>query len=192
MSFSIGFGIGKKSMRINPGAAMERLAGPDRDNLQRARLVVDPLTPQTLYAGSWEGVFKSVDGGASWVNLGLTDTFIQCLVLDPLNPQTLYAGTQNGVYALTLEPTPSTAVEQLSAALPTAYALEQNYPNPFNPSTVIRFALPERGKVNLVVYNLLGQAVARLVEEVREAGIYTVSWDGRDDHGQAPLCAYII
>jgi len=50
---------------------------------------------------------------------------------------------------------------------------------------VIRFALPSRGQATLSLYNLAGQKVARLVEGVREAGTYTVSWDGRNDQGQA-------
>ena len=60
---------------------------------------------------------------------------------------------------------------------PTAYALEQNYPNPFNPSTVIRYSLPEDGPVLLVVYDINGREVARLVDEVKPAGIYEIRFD---------------
>jgi hypothetical protein len=49
-------------------------------------------------------------------------------------------------------------------AIPTAYALEQNYPNPFNPQTTIEFALVERGKVTLTIYDMMGQEVEKLVE----------------------------
>ncbi len=59
----------------------------------------------------------------------------------------------------------------------TEYALKQNYPNPFNPSTNIRFALPEQSDVTLVVYNLLGQRVATLVNETRPAGWHEVTFD---------------
>lgn len=59
----------------------------------------------------------------------------------------------------------------------TEYALKQNYPNPFNPSTNIRFALPEQRDVTLVVYNLLGQRVATLVNETRPAGWHEVTFD---------------
>lgn len=64
-----------------------------------------------------------------------------------------------------------------SGALPTAYALEQNYPNPFNPSTDISFALPNSGQVKLVVYNVLGQEVATLVDQYMEAGNHTAKWE---------------
>ena len=71
------------------------------------------------------------------------------------------------------------------APLPADYALDQNVPNPFNSSTGLEFALPEPGQVQLAVYSLVGQRVATLVEEGREAGRYTITWDGRDDDGRS-------
>jgi hypothetical protein len=58
--------------------------------------------------------------------------------------------------------------------------LEQNYPNPFNPTTTIEFRLPEAGKTKLVVYDVLGQAVARLLDENLDAGKYQVEFDARN------------
>ena len=53
------------------------------------------MTPTTLYAGTWGGVFKSTNGGGNWsaVNTGLTDTYVNALAIDPATPATLYAGT---------------------------------------------------------------------------------------------------
>jgi hypothetical protein len=69
------------------------------------------------------------------------------------------------------------------AGIPESYDLSQNYPNPFNPSTVIRYALPEASQVTMRVYNLLGQEVATLVNDVREAGYHEVVWSSRNNAG---------
>jgi hypothetical protein len=80
---------------------------------------------------------------------------------------------------------PVTVVEEeRTISLPQSFSLSQNFPNPFNSETVILFALPERGEVELAVYNLAGQQVAALVQGAREAGSYAVRWDGRDGHGR--------
>ncbi|MBI4546658.1 MAG: M36 family metallopeptidase [Ignavibacteriae bacterium] len=63
-------------------------------------------------------------------------------------------------------------------SIPQRFTLEQNYPNPFNPVTVIRYALPVSAKVNLRIYNILGQEVASLVNQEQKAGRYEVSFNG--------------
>lgn len=60
------------------------------------------------------------------------------------------------------------------------YSLEQNYPNPFNPETRIRFSIPETEHVTLKVYDILGSEVAELVNEVKEAGNYSVSFNSEN------------
>lgn len=67
--------------------------------------------------------------------------------------------------------------------LPTEFALLQNYPNPFNPSTTIRFTIPHRGHIRLVIYDLLGKEVKTLLNEELEAGEHSVTWDGKNEFG---------
>jgi hypothetical protein len=59
-----------------------------------------------------------------------------------------------------------------------SYALAQNYPNPFNPTTNITYTVDSRSMVSLNVYDVLGQQVASLVNEVKAPGQYTVPFDG--------------
>ncbi|MFA4924392.1 MAG: phospholipase D-like domain-containing protein, partial [Ignavibacteriaceae bacterium] len=61
--------------------------------------------------------------------------------------------------------------------IPAEYSLDQNYPNPFNPSTTIQYSLKESGKVELTVYNLLGQKVLTLVNEFQNSGSHLVKFD---------------
>ena len=58
-----------------------------------------------------------------------------------------------------------------------SYSLEQNYPNPFNPSTTIKFALPFTSKVKLEIFNILGERVKTLIDELKEAGYHEVIWN---------------
>ena len=63
---------------------------------------------------------------------------------------------------------------------PAVYALEQNYPNPFNPSTTINFSIAEASVVKIAIYNLLGQEVALPVNEFKEPGTHTITFDASE------------
>lgn len=64
-----------------------------------------------------------------------------------------------------------------ASIVPDRISLSQNYPNPFNPITRIEYSLPQSGDVSLIIYNLLGEEVARLVNQEMPMGIHNVIWD---------------
>ncbi|MCK4965422.1 T9SS type A sorting domain-containing protein, partial [bacterium] len=67
--------------------------------------------------------------------------------------------------------------------IPKVFALHQNYPNPFNPVTTIKFDLPKACMVTLKVYNILGQEIKTIIDEQKDAGYYSMKWDGRNNLG---------
>lgn len=75
-----------------------------------------------------------------------------------------------------------TAVDDF-APQPFAFKLYSNYPNPFNPETRIRFEIPSREHVKLIVYDIRGYRVRTLADGVFNAGYHVLNWDGRNDHG---------
>ncbi len=66
---------------------------------------------------------------------------------------------------------------------PRALALHPARPNPFNPGTTIRFDLPARGAARLVVHDVAGRVVRVLLDDVRDAGVHSVRWNGRETRG---------
>jgi photosystem II stability/assembly factor-like uncharacterized protein len=139
----------------------------------------------SLFAGCIGGeVFLSTDLGESWSDVGDSlNGHVQFLTRFGSN---LYAGTRsNGVWKR-----PLSQVLVHSEALPESpggVCLHQNYPNPFNPSTGISYTLPANMAVTLVVTDLLGQEVQRLVDgERREAGRHVEAFDA----GKLPSGVY--
>jgi len=84
---------------------------------------------------------------------------------------------QNASYFGTVNLVAGTAVEQDAPAVVSTFKLNQNYPNPFNPSTNISYSIAKMSPVTLTVYNLMGEQIATLVDEVKPAGEYNVSFD---------------
>lgn len=92
------------------------------------------------------------------------------------------------------------APSEENASLPEVFSLSQNYPNPFHRSaqssqhslaTSIRFGLPEVASVQLVIFDLVGREVRRLVDRPMTAGYHDVIWDGKDQTGRiAPAGVY--
>jgi hypothetical protein len=74
--------------------------------------------------------------------------------------------------------------------IPEVFALHENYPNPFNPVTTINYDLPKQSHVNLIIYDMMGREVAKLVNQVIPAGYQSVLWNTRNQFGK-PVSAGI-
>ncbi len=134
---------------------------------------VDSLTGD-LYAGTYEGVYRSTDNGATWVEFG---TGLPNAVVDGMairySTHTLLVGT-HGRGAWQINELTGVA---LPAEVPATFAVNQNYPNPFNPTTVISYRVPAAGLVTLRVYDILGREVATLVNARQSPGMHLVTFN---------------
>ncbi len=127
--------------------------------------------PQKMYAdfndggewpvqyNPWEITENSISYQAAYVRL--LSEFVS------LSSDTLH-------YAATIPYKPD---EEGNDELPEEFKLGQNYPNPFNHSTIIQFELPRTATVTITAYNISGQKIATLLNEVRTPGTYSVPFD---------------
>ena len=69
-------------------------------------------------------------------------------------------------------------------SIPKTFTLYQNYPNPFNPYTTFKYNLPIRSHVTLVIYDIIGEEIARLVNTTQDAGSKTIGWNSTDRFGR--------
>ncbi len=114
----------------------------------------------------------------------VSDTFVYVQNLEPFKRKWYYwrvkamneYGSSDWSETFMFRTVSATFVEDLYTS-PQVFALEQNYPNPFNPSTTISFTVPKTVKTTITIYNMLGQKVATLLDEVKQPGSYRVTFD---------------
>ncbi len=159
---------------------------PDDDTLHNAAGFVshDAYVSDTLsvgpYVGAW--ILRDLQGeDLPWIS-GFDGLNFQpdqdYHAYDPV--ESLYAVVEYAVMILE-KPTLVTEDEEI---LPTRFELRQSYPNPFNNQTMIKYSLFKRTEVSLIIYNILGQKVRTLVNNERQSGDVSVTWDGKDESGK--------
>lgn len=67
--------------------------------------------------------------------------------------------------------------------VPGTFALEQNYPNPFNPATLITYSIPKETHVTIEVFNILGQKVATVYDQMQTVGTHSIAWNAHSERG---------
>ena len=152
-------------------------------------LIIAPITSWSQNTAIPSSTFNMAFGVSSAANTIITSTAGEVLVGPSEGENTR---TASG-FLVVLHRLQSTVAIDEVAGLPASYALHQNYPTPFNPSTTLEFDLPAAADIYIVVYDLLGKEVVRLVEQRLEAGYHQLIWNGRDRRGrEVPTGMYIV
>ena len=128
-----------------------------------------------IYQAESPGPTTKVDStvGNSIVITGLTSGITYHFRVTALDDQSNESPFSNEI---AITPDFITGKEPLDGQIPKEYAVFQNYPNPFNPSTTIRYEVPKRSHIVLKIFNLLGQEVAKLIDEEKKPGRYEIEW----------------
>jgi hypothetical protein len=130
---------------------------------------------ERIAAGSHQILLNSVEYPLTLVGQNLGKTLLK--LRDPASGRILKDRMEEGKPLILDRPYSRLSLESLVAEVPTAFVLYQNYPNPFNPATTIKIGIPEDGRVRLLVYNLLGEMVAEVTNEVMAAGYHEITFD---------------
>jgi hypothetical protein len=140
---------------------------------------------------------RSEDGGNNWREFEISDKNFKPLPIgglgqgyqgdniaitssnDKLWP--VWMDNRTGIYQIWTVPIEISAVDvEQTPEIISEFRLEQNYPNPFNPSTNIKFRISEFGFVSLKLYDVLGEEVASLINEEKQAGSYEVEFNAHN------------
>jgi hypothetical protein len=151
-------------------------ADPDSDViLDTSRVSINPVAcgststegPSGMSSGEWKVTFYSegCSEGVYWIDLNLRD-FLGKWGWDSVK--------------VTLQ---VVDVPETSSTIVSGFNLGQNYPNPFNASTEIHYCLPYQAHVELCIFNIFGQKVKTLVNQIQLQGYKTASWNGKDTGG---------
>jgi photosystem II stability/assembly factor-like uncharacterized protein len=125
-----------------------------------------------LYIGGSNKIIFSTDEGNSWSHISCSNYNINSI--QRVDNYIIVDG-DDGIFKLDLL---TLDVIDPVSSIPRNYSLSQNYPNPFNPSTKIKYAIAGRQMVSLKVYDLLGNEIKTLVNELKQPGVYEVTFDG--------------
>ncbi|HPC36276.1 MAG TPA: T9SS type A sorting domain-containing protein [Candidatus Marinimicrobia bacterium] len=158
--------------------------------------LTDSLTIDTnKIIGNFSGIYSMAFDG-KYIFIGLSDYSApdQVIILDTLGNEinTLNVGVCPGSFAFYKQPNAEIFSGE-NSAIQSDFLLMANYPNPFNSNTIIPFYLKHKNLVQLTIYNLKGELIAKLTNDYFASGYHSVIWDGRDQCGRlSPAGIYFV
>jgi photosystem II stability/assembly factor-like uncharacterized protein len=169
----VGHSTGTIRVTNNGGASWTAVTSP----------TTNPITGMSYISGTnfaWIGAasipYKSTNNGTSWSSQTVYPISGTIGHLAFVDTSYGWGVTSNGE-VIRYRPAGANAVGEDKSGKPQSFTLEQNYPNPFNPTTRVTFSIGTHGHTSLRVFDLLGREVAVLVNEVKQAGTYSISFN---------------
>jgi hypothetical protein len=188
--------ISKNSIFNNTGMGIDNQLGGNLDlappnfalkNIGTVFGTAQPFAKVEVFTGLDEegqrylGTVVADAKGSFSMAIGRTDSVLSATATDVLGNTSEFSRNN-----------PTGVLDNSTTVMPIVFTLQQNYPNPFNAGTLISFSLPTPQKVSIVLYNVHGQKVAKLLEQSLQAGSHSITWTARDDQGHAlPSGVYV-
>jgi photosystem II stability/assembly factor-like uncharacterized protein len=142
-------------------------------------VILRTAPPRMLFAGTDLGVFQSTNEGANWVSFNSGLPLVEIYDMKYKQSAGILLAATHGRGCWTFDIGAITGVN-IIAGVPDKFNLSQNYPNPFNPSTRIKFDIPSKSFVNLVIYNELGKEIIKLADKEMQPGKYETVWNAEN------------
>ncbi|MFL2983557.1 MAG: T9SS type A sorting domain-containing protein [Candidatus Neomarinimicrobiota bacterium] len=142
---------------------------------------------------NWKGQSASIFGEyrhftPDGITLALVDISKRKISYDFINRGVMINKDSDFSYDIKIVAGSSDYVERVSQdilnEIPEEFSLSQNYPNPFNPLTKLDYTLPQRSRVIISIYNVLGKEIVSLINDEQEYGYHSISWNGTDSQGR--------
>ncbi len=141
------------------------------------------------FACTYGGIYRSIGNDTNWslLNIGLGSNIHFRTIY--IHNNYCYLGTvDNSMYRIPVSEL--IGVRNISTEIPAFHYLHQNYPNPFNSSTKIKFELPERSYVKMLIYDMTGRIAVELIDETLNPGIYSIDWNASVFSSGVYYCKY--
>jgi photosystem II stability/assembly factor-like uncharacterized protein len=142
-------------------------------------VILRTAPPRMLFAGTDLGVYQSTNEGANWVSFNSGLPLVEVYDMKYKQSAGILLAATHGRGCWTFDVGAIIGINTL-AGVPKEFSLFQNYPNPFNPSTRIKFDVPLKSFVRLVIYNELGKEIITLVNNEMKPGSYETRWNAEN------------
>lgn len=168
----------------NPAPAIPQLSLPANNSVGLPVM----LDLQWLTSPNSEAYIIQVAKDELFETIFITESGITSnnFTLDSLSPGTTYywrvsakgnSGCSPFSNSWSFTTTGSVNTDETNNVIPAEYVLYQNYPNPFNPSTIINYSIPAAGKVEIKIYDIIGNEISTLLNEFKQPGNYKINFN---------------